>query len=340
MNYKELLKDIKDNNIGELYLVYGEEYLLSSMMVKNLKKALVDESFEQFNYHKIDDKNTTADDIISQCETMPFMSEKRMVLIVDYPLLANTGGNEKDGDKLIEYLNSPNKSTCLVFISKTIDKKRRLYKNIAKNGSLVECAKLERKDLERWITKRIRISGKTIDKKAMDLFIEGMDYLGKDSKMTLGDIENETEKLISLGGNDRIITQEEVEKIMVKSMESNIFKMLDHIGTGNLKDGLEILDYLFDSGEPAIKILSMIVRQFRIMYQCKILKMKGYSTENIASLTGLRTFMVNNALRQSRRFDFDKLKKAYNRCARIDILLKSSRADPKVLLELLLYDFR
>ncbi|HAE61498.1 MAG TPA: DNA polymerase III subunit delta [Eubacteriaceae bacterium] len=340
MNYKELLKDIKDKAIGEAYLIFGEEYLLSSMMVQNLKKEIIEESFEQLNFHKIDDKNITADDIISQCETMPFMSEKRMVLVLDYPLFTSSGGNDKDSDRLISYMNAPNKSTCLVFLNRTVDKKRKLYKNLSKNGKIVECSRLEKKDLEKWIAKRIKMAGKTVDKITMDYFIEGLDYLSKDSKITLSDVDNETEKLVAISGSKRFVSKDDAEKIMIKSFESNIFKMLDHIGTGNLTEGLEILNYLFESGEPGIKILSMIVRQFRIMYQCKILKKRGYSAENIASMTGLRTFMVNNAIRQSKKFDFNRLRNAYKRCANIDVMLKSTKTDPKILLELLLYDFR
>ncbi|MBF7096567.1 DNA polymerase III subunit delta [Alkalibacter mobilis] len=339
MNYKELMAEIKNNEFHSIYLLYGEEYHISALMASNLKSAIIDPAFEQINFIKIDEKVQTADEIVGFCETLPFMSDRRMVLVSDSPLFFG-GGSDKELDNLIEYIKSPNKSTSLVFLNRTVDSKRKLFKALQKNAALIESNKLNRSDLQKWISKRIRLSRKKIDVRDLDHLIQSTDYLNKDSKLKLEDIDNETEKLIAFVGDREIITREDIEKVISKSVEHNIFRMLDHIGTGNLKDGLEMLDYLLDSGEPPIRILQMVVRQLRMIYNAKILKNKGYSPDHIASEMKVRTFMINNALKQGRSFNHDKLNRAYGKCAQIDELLKSSKNDPKIMLELLLYDLR
>lgn len=341
MNYKDLLKEIKDNNTGSLYLIYGEEFLLSVMMMENLKKSLIDPTYEQLNFTKIEDKNLTVDQLINYCETLPFISGKRMVVVVNFSMLTATGkSNDKDVEDLVHYLGRLNESTCLVFLNRTLDKKKKLYKEVSRKGRLVECAKLDRTDLIKWVKKRFRMSDKLIDDGTIGQFIDALDYLNRESKLNLLDVENEVEKIIAFSSGEKSIEFKDIEMIMPKSIESSIFKMVDFLGSKRLKDSLLILNSLFENGEPGIRILQMIVRQFRMMYQCKLLRDKGYSSDNIAVQTGFKPFMVNNVLRQGKNFSYEKLRDAFQRCAEIDVLFKSSRADQKMLLENLLYRFR
>ncbi|QSX08339.1 DNA polymerase III subunit delta [Alkalibacter rhizosphaerae] len=339
MKYQELNANIKENKIAKVYLLCGEEYQISKMMAGNLKTHLIDPAFEQLNYIRFDEKTHTVQDIVAFSETMPFMSEKRMVLVAEGNLLHGSIPDQ-DADTLIQYIKTPNDATCLVFLSRKIDKKRKLTKALLEHGVVVETNRVDRIQLEKWIAKRIRVAGKKVDRLAMNALVEGLEYLDKDSKMNLEDVDNELEKIIAYAGERVQIESEDVAVVLSRGVEHSIFRMVDFLGTGKVKESLEILDYLFEVGEHPTKILFMMVRQLRILYRSKLLKERGYTTEHIASTTGFRPFMINNALRQGRNFSLEKLKKAYERCADIDRLLKSTKNDPKVLLEMLIFDLR
>jgi DNA polymerase-3 subunit delta len=270
---------------------------------------------------------------------MPFMSNRRMVLVADTNLL-NITVPDKDVEGLIDYLKKPNERTCLVFVARKIDQKRKLTKALIKHAAVMTADRLTRDSLEKWIAKRLRMGGKSIDRSTMNALVEGLEYLGKDSKMNLDDVDNEVEKVMAYTGVRSQILPQDVALVLSRGMEQSIFRMLDHLGSGNLKESLEILDYLFESGEPAGRILYMMVRQLRIVYRAKLMKSKGSSAEQIATTIGLKPFMINNALRQGRNFSMEKLQRAYERCADVDEMLKSTKNEPKVLLEMLIFDLR
>lgn len=337
MHYKDLLNDIKRNQIAPVYLLCGEEYQVSKIMAENLKKHLVDPAFEALNFIKFDERRHTLRDVRTFCETMPLMSEKRMVLLADDHLLYGSLP-EEETQSMLEYLKAPNTSTCLVFLTRRMDKKRKLTKGLLQHGVVVESPRADRGELEKWILKRLKVGGKKIDAPTMQSLVEGLEYLNKGSKMTLEDVDNEVEKLISFAKDRDMIRPMDVAVVLTRGMEESIFRMLDHLGSGQTKESLEVLDSLFEMGEPNGRILYMVVRQLRMIYRTKLLKDQGYTTDQIAAELGMKPFMIRGALKQTRTFSIKKLEQAFERCAFVDRMFKSAKTDPKILLEMLIFD--
>lgn len=337
MLYKELIQQIKKNDIAPVYLLCGDEYQISKLMAKQLKEQLVAPTFENLNYIKYDERKHTLFDVVTFCETMPFMSEKRMVFVADDHLLYGAVGDE-EADALVSYLKGPNSSTCLVFLTRRQDKKRKITKALYQYGTVVESPRADRQDLENWILKRLKVGGKQTDRETMNALVEGLEYLEKGSRMTLEDVDNELEKIMSFAKERTRITKEDVLLVLARGMEQSIFRMLELLGMGQTRESLDVLNSLFEMGEPVGRILYMIVRQLRMMYRSRLLKAKGYSTDQIAAETELKPFMIRNALKQANYFSEEKLQKAYERCANMDHMFKSSKNDPKILLEMLIFD--
>ena len=337
MDYKQLMKDIKTRNLNNIYLFFGEEFLLSKMMLEHLTKALIKPEFEQFNFHTLQGKSSSVEEIINACETLPFMDDARLVIVSECPLLNGSSNvSTKEVDHLCSYLDHIPATTFIVFTSKKIDKKRKLTKAIIKYGALVEYKKLDKRDLSKWIAKRLQLEGKSIEENALQFFIESTDYLNRDSKVNLSDIDNEIKKLLAYTVDKVAVRIDDVEGSVAVNMDTNIFKMLDLVGTKSVGQGLKLLNILFQGGEPPIKILFMMVRQFRLIYQCKLLQGRGYSPNDIARQMGERSFVVTKALSQGQKFSYEKLISIYDYAAEIDVKMKSGQINPKFALEMLL----
>nr|WP_281350063.1 DNA polymerase III subunit delta [Alkalibaculum sporogenes] len=331
------MKDIKNNSISKVYLFYGEEFLLSQMLLKNLKKSFISPQYEQLNVTSFDGKTVTVDEIINACETLPFIESKRLVVVNNISVLHGTNSiSSKDIDALCNYIGNLPPSSCLVFINKDIDKKRKLYKAILKYGEVVEYNKLSKIDLSRWITKRTHLRKKKIENNALNFFIESSDYLNRDSKMNLSDIENDIEKILAFSKDKAVIELNDIESSIQENTDTNIFKMLELLGKGSISQSLSLLDILIKNGEPPVKILFMIVRQIRLIYHSKLLMDAGYSTNDISKIMGERPFVVTKALNQVKLFSYEKLNAIYEYAAKIDIKMKSTQLDHKLALEMLL----
>lgn len=335
MDYKQLMKQIKAKNLSKVYLFTGEEFVLSKMLFDMLKAAILNPSLEQLNLTYLDGKSIDVSQIVNACETLPFMDEKRLVVVNDITLISGTiNMPNKDIDELCAYMERLPESCCLVFINEKSDKKRRLYKAIVKNGSVVEYSKLVKSDLSKWILKRIRMQKKSIESDALELFIESSDYLNKDSKSNLSDIENEIKKLLAFAKDKGVISRADIESSVEENMDTNIFKMVESIGQGSKENGLVYMNILLNNGEPPVKILFMIVRQLRLIYQSKALLDKGFSTNDIGRIMEERSFVVSKALKQARNLPYEKLKELYEYAAQLDVKMKSSQVSPRLALEM------
>ncbi|MFZ7131724.1 MAG: DNA polymerase III subunit delta [Eubacteriales bacterium] len=340
MDYKQLMKEIKNSRTQSIYLFYGEEDLLGRMMLDHIKEALIQPAFAQMNVHSLDGKTISVDEIIHACETLPFMNDKRMVIVYGSTMLnGNCHVSSKDIDELCHYLENIPDTTQLLFINQEIDKKRKLFKTLQKRAGVVEYNKLQKNDLMKWIHKRITMQGKKIHPKAIDVFIEHSDYLNKDSKTTLFDIENEIEKLVAFSKDMDSIQINQVQCVVQEKLDTNIFRLLELMGNGRAGESIQLLDILLYGGEPPIKILYMLIRQFRLIYHSKLLKDAGFSSYDIPKVMGEKPFVVNKALSQGHYYSHETLIEAYQYLSDIDIKMKKSQIDQRLALEIIIFKF-
>ena len=84
MTINQLEKELKENKLSSIYLLYGQERYLLDNVVKKIKKSfgnLVD----GLNYIKID--NSAIDNIISEIQTPAFGFERKLIIIKNTDLL-------------------------------------------------------------------------------------------------------------------------------------------------------------------------------------------------------------------------------------------------------------
>ena len=148
------------------------------------------------------------------------------------------------------------------------------------------------------------------------------------------DVANEIDKLVEYCRNKEVITERDIEAIAPKNLETDIFKLVDAVGGKDFSTALRLLHDMRIAGEPALKVLFMVVRQFRLLMQVAYLKDMGYSCKGIASRLGLQPFLVSSLLKQSSNFSLKGLKEALVACSRWDVEIKRGRIDPWLALEL------
>lgn len=320
----------------------GQEYYLCEEIIEELEKQLIKPAFKNINYEFLQGSNISSQRIINACETLPMMDQWRLIIIKDFDLLER--GSAKKGEEeiqeLIQYIENISPSTCLVFWqTENIDKRKKLFKTIKKEGKVLEVNKLKRYELERWLERKILKKGKTIKKPALSFFMEYSSYLSRNSSKTLRDLVNEIDKIVDYTGERKEISKGDIENLLPKSLEDDIFKMVDAMGKKDTKTALTLLNDLLESGENGIKILSMISRQYRILIQCKELKQIGYSPASIAEKISIAPFIVKKGLGQSQYFNEGKLKQAFQTCSEIDLKIKTGKTDIKLALEMLIYQY-
>ena len=234
-------------------------------------------------------------------------------------------------------IRNPSESTVAIFISSgDFDKRKKVYKEFSKTGKMVCFDKFSDIEFLKWISKKFKVAKKNIDKNTVMHLIENLGYLGRNSTVNLFDVDGEVSKLISYCGDKEIVEIDDVDAIIKKSFESNIFELLDEIGNGNSLKAVKITHMLLDSGEAELKIMSMISRQFRIIYKTKVFEEEGYTASTIASKLGIPVFVARKNSGIAKRMDYRKIGEFIGECIKYERYIKTGVMGSDIALETLI----
>lgn len=342
MDYKNMIKDIKDNNLKNVYLLYGSEIYLKEYILNEIKKKYIDKAFETLNYVHIDGKETTADLIINACETLPFMSDRKIVVVEDLAIFSSKKeGQSIDEDEFCRYMGNTNQSTCLIFILNDIkiDNRKKIIKTIKKHGAIIELLRLKDTELIKWVQSLFSKNQKKISIGNINYFLHQVGYFDINSDRTLYDLENEINKICSYIGSRNTVEKEDMEKVLVRSLQNNIFALVDALGQKKSDIALSIFNDMILGNEPIQRIFPMIIRQLRLLILTKIYEEKGYSQGDIAKKINLPNFVTNKLLTQSKDLSLKDLNKAIETALDIDRSIKTGRIEGKLAIEMFISEF-
>src|SRR5690606_9182533 len=220
---ENIIKDIKNKKVAPIYFLMGDESYFIDQISKTVEQHVLTEDEKGFNQTVIYGNETDLAGIVGLAKQFPMGAERSVVIVKEAQHLARTI------DQLEAYANQPQPTTVLVFNykGKTLDKRKKLYKEIQKSGVLFESKKLYENQVPDWIENTAKSLGFSIDTKAKFLLAE---YLGND----LSRIENELEKL-KIIINDGKITLEIIEKNIGISKDYNNFELRNAIENRNPK---------------------------------------------------------------------------------------------------------
>ena len=317
-------EDIKSGKLNHIYLICGEESFLRKEYRDRLKKALSPEG-DSMNYSYYEGKDISVGEIIDLAETMPFLAERRTIIIENSPFFKG------DGEKLAEYLNTVPDTTYFVFVEEKVDKRSKMYNSVKKNGSVVEVVITEDK-LITWILRLLKADNKKITPNTMHYLL---DKIGTNMET----IRQEVEKLICYCYEKEVITEEDIDAVCTTQINNQIFAMLDAMANKRQKAALQLYYNLLALREEPMKILYLIGRQFNLLMQTKMLKQKGYGDRAIAEKIGVPSFAATKYVTQASKFKLEDLKKAVEECVEADEAVKSGIRNDKLSVELLIIKY-
>ena len=337
MDYKDIIKSMKNNEFKNVYLFYGREFYLLENVI-NICKSSLNESMMDFNLDILDGKEITLDQIISNAETLPFMDERKILIIKDFELLKGKKKNLSDSDEiaLVEYLDNISRTTVIVFlVYGDVDKRKSLFKKISKVGVVNHCDKLSDMDLFKWVKNKFKKNEVYINDSEIMYFIEQEGYRDKNSEKTLSDLSNEIIKISAFVGKENKVTKDVIDKLSQKKVENDIFKLIDEIGSKNSSHAMKIATDMILEGESILGIFAMVSKQFKLVIQSRQLQNQGYSSKVIAEKLSVHPFVVTKALKQGKLFNDDVVVDMLNFILESDFKIKKGLIKENLALEIL-----
>lgn len=229
-------------------------------------------------------------------------------------------------------MSSIPETTYFVFVEKEIDKKTKMYKQVKKNGSIVEFPRQNETTLSRWIEGRIRRNGKNITRDAYALFIR---KTGDDME----NIDKELEKLLCYTLEKDYIDVSDVEAITTEQTENKIFDMIDAVALHQQKKALDLYYDLLALKEAPMRILFLLSSQFQRLMIVKSMTNQGFGNKEIALKAGCPEWAVRKYQSQSRAFSMDQLKQAIRDGVEYETAVKTGHMNDQMAVELFLVQY-
>jgi len=317
-----------------IIFLYGEDTYRSSQKLNQIKaKFLKEVDSAGLNLTTLDGAKLKFEEFNQQVKASPFLARKRMIIIKN---LISENKSKEIQKEVVNLLNQESKDkgeeNILVFWEDKDHSKSKsknaLWARLIKEKLAEEFRPLTPVQLNNWVKKEIETQGGKIDNQAIALLAA---TVGND----LWQMANEITKLINYC-QEKPITIADIENLVKAKFDGNIFNLVDALGNNNKKLALKLMSDQFSLEADEMYLLSMLIRQFRILLEIKdILNQHPKMTKDlIAKELGIHPFVIQKALWQVKNFTFDKLKQIYQLLLDLDFKLKTSQAKPKVLFDL------
>lgn len=290
------------------------------------------------NYSYFDMKEASYDEVELDLVSLPFFADEKIVILdhlLDVTTAKKRNLTDEDLKQFENYLENPSESTRLViFAEGKLDSKRRLVKLLKRDAQIIEATTPKEQEVKRYFASQAQELGLQFEGDSLDqlLLKSGYDF---------GELQKNI-ALLQAYKEDGQITLEDIEEVVPKSLQDNIFDLTQMILKRQIDQARNLVKDLRLQGEDEIKLIAILLGQFRMFSQVKIFSEEGQSESQIvASLSELsgrkvNPYQVKFALRDSRRLSLSFLKQAMMTFIEMDFAIKSGTYEKDYLFDLAL----
>lgn len=312
----------KTTELKPVYLILSTQQMLVEQALTRLRKRVAEVADLDFNFQAFDADNTDVDEVIAAANTLPFASERRLVMVRNIEKL------NKDGlDALAQYAADPSETTVLALAGEKLAKNTRLFKAVDKAGGVLERSAPKGRELIASVRSMFADRGRTLDVAGAELLVQSV---GKD----LQRISVEIDKTVAYAGERTSITREDIDQIVASTAETSVFEFTEALGDRDCRRALTLLNGLLrDGGSTELGVHVMAVRTVRELITARSLLDRGQgSAAELGRALGRQEWQIKKLPRQARAFRSEELTALLKSAAKTEAEMKRSR-NPRLALE-------
>jgi DNA polymerase-3 subunit delta len=323
-----------------LYILRGEDDYSRRQALNEILKSASDSLSAGSNVTYIDGASVTTNELMMACQTVPFLSDKRVVVVshlldrfepkekaAGSKKSAKSDEGTKEWQQFAEIGKSLPDTTILVFIDDAISNKNLLFPVISENAKVMAFPPISNREIPQWIRRKVEHSGGKIS-------VQASEYMAKMVGNELWTLSNELDKLLAYTGG-RPIEEQDIKTLVTHAQETSIFALLDAIMDGRTNAAQELLAQAMTNGMSPSYILTMLARQIRLAILMKELTAQNKARSEIQSKLALADFPFQKTEEQAAKYSLEQLKEFYSRLLETDIAIKTGKYDEELALTIL-----
>ncbi len=326
-----------------LYILSGPDDFSIAQALEEIKKSAGDQSALALSTTTLDGQQVTVEQLRPLCEAMPFLSEKRLVIIrgllerfeprsrrpVRQAKTARARDHRADGYQALgEYIPGIPDSTVVVLIEGKISPKNPLMQLLAKKAAVRIFPLLKDAQLRHWVQERIKEKGGSISPQAVKLLAQ---LVGSNLWIMTSEIEK-----LALYAAGRGIEEDDVKVLVGYAQQTSVFTMIDAIVEFRAEVAGQLLQRLLQAGAAPAYLLVMLARQVQLVVRARELSREKTPRVEIQRILGLNSeYVLRKTMEQASRYSLDRLKEIYFQLLAADLSIKTGKYDGELALNIL-----
>ncbi len=307
-----------------IFFYYGEDSFRAGQKINAIVNKFRDKIDPGgHNIQNLDGETIKADDFFQAVSVMGFLADKKLIVVKN---IFNNKKLKDFQDSLINFLqkqkDTPDENYIVFWQTGKPDTRTKLYKALNKFKFSEEFNKLSSNELNKWISGQVTRAGKTIKPSALNLLVN---YVGND----LWQLDQEINKLVNYVAAE--ISEDDIKTLVQAKIDDNIFTLIDALGNKDRSLALKLVEEKINAGVNSQYMLTMIIRQFRLIIQAKALNRQATYPGAVAQALKVPPMVANKILAQSKKYELAQLKDIYRRLMILDEKLKTTSQQDKIL---------
>lgn len=302
--------------MNPIYILDTNDYIFINSCIN---KILKEKEASSDTLTKYDLLVTPIENVIEDLDTYNFLVSSKIIVCDNAYFLTSTKPKitiSHNMESLEKYISNPNPDNVLIFICDGFEKKNKLSSKIMSVAKIIE--KPEANTIDDMI--KLRLEDYNMDFRTTKYLIN---YCNSNNERIL----NEIDKLKMYVYPNKDITIDDINEVVIKLNEADIFKFIDNAVTKNRQGAIKLYKELLENGEDVSKLIVMLADQYRLILQCISLMSKGMDKDYISSTLKVHPYKAKLAIEKSYQHDAKILHSYLSKLSEIDLLIKSGKGN-------------
>ena len=320
----DAIKDIRKRKYKQVYYFFGEDSYNLSTALHTLEESFQPLLQSEFDKETIYSEDRSISDILGLAIAFPFGSEKKLIIVKEAEKI-------KDKKPLKDYASSPAEFTVLAFFhnGSITNLSSEPFKTLDANEFLFEAKELKGKNLVLWLISEAEEKGKQLTEENAQVLV---DIVGENRSM----LEVQLEKICIFLNEKKEITLESIQQVSSELKQFNIFDLQNAIGLKDKAKSLSVANNLLDNGAEPTFIITMLTRYFTGLAKITELQSNKIPVQEAARIVGTHHFYYPQYVKARTLFSDLKLVEVFRSLLKADVSTKTTSADEKTIITLLI----
>ena len=289
------------------YLIISDDNIVINLKIKEILKSIKEKDIDII---KLDLTINTMDDVLEELNTYNFLSNLKVVILYNSLFIEGDNSFDKELNSLNKYLDSESDNIFIMVASKKVKKK--IIDDIISKVNLIETS------ISSDALVKSNLEGYNMDSRTIKYFI---DICNSNNEKIITELTKL--KLYKCDDPNKLITKEDIDNIVYKEYNDNVFDLVNAISSRNKSKAIELYTRLIEKEEPVL-IVASIASKIRMLYTVKVLREKKYKTNEIAELLNVKPAAISISLEQCDNFTNNKLLNLLYELSQIDYISKTT----------------